>query len=373
MWVFRRVGQGLAGAMVLSALMALPTAPTYADRDGRTDRVDVTRVVDAPLDDDVTAPTVSADVSNTIVFPARDGYRDHIKITASADEPARFELWTWPVDPDTPARRVAHTDAMAAGRTVRWTTRFRWYTDDEDRVLSGDRVFEVRAIDEAGNVGSAQQVVEVDAARTLKVTAAYKLLPAKYIYAKSVGRCSSLKRPSSHRWRGSLGYYSQTKCRARAKGASDVVVWHAAWLPMPLRRNDYHRIWIDGWGGAARHQRSAYAVFGLWDKKDHFHRTHQWTKRVGWHTGAATRDKRFVRYQDGRPYLMWSVGLTDGSRFDVKKFGLWVEYTALIEPDGKVLSGDPVATPRASTPSSAYGPRRPALGVLPVVPEAFAR
>ena len=100
---------------------------------------------------------------------------------------------------------------------------------------------------------------------------------------------------------------------------------------------------IEAYGGAAVGHHRSYLVTGLIDSSGEFSRRQQFRPKLGWHhiatTSRLTDLKTWVRYQDGRPYVVWSSGLTVGSRYDIKSFQMRARFEALVEPDGTLISG----------------------------------
>ena len=197
------------------------------------------------------------------------------------------------------------------------------------------------ATDQLGNTSSAlTDAFHVDLARVKLVTKRTVIPAAQSVYSKYVGKCSSLVSPSSHGWRDSLGYYSQTKCTSEKRNASVVLVWHAAWLPINSNPYAYERIRVEQFGGPAKsHAKGSYMVMGYINRKGKFSQRVQFNKGMGWHSAATLTDdfKHWFHIQDGRPFFVWSNGLTVGSRYDIKAFRLTTSAWALVEPDGSIL------------------------------------
>jgi hypothetical protein len=214
-------------------------------------------------------------------------------------------------------------------------------------VPAGFYLVTLEVTDSAGNVTEGSYEVELSRAKLKMLTSTKTYTAKKTLNDKFVGACSSLVSPSSHGWSGSLGYYSQTRCKRMTNNASVVVGAHAWWIPEAFN-GKYGKLKISAYGGGARGTRSAYAVMGYIRASDNeFLNRVQFPAGVGWHAGQSASVAPFVRFDAGRPFVVWNIGLTQGSRYDVKSFKVQVDYQALVDTDGTVL------LPRTSQSASA--------------------
>lgn len=317
--------------------------------------------------DDV-GPVLSTEISAALFFPVADGYHDYVDITTSSSEPAVYRYDLLAEDGSLLNSLSGFSEELATGAQRRWTGRA-----GGDLVGAGTYRIQVTARDAVGNDSvTVTEPFTVDLARRKTVTTRTELAPSKVVYDKFVGKCSSLVSPSSHRWKFSLGYYSQTRCKRDKGNASAVVVWHAWWLPTSMRGlKSYETIWVDQYGGPAVGHARSYMVMGYIDTAGAFGKRVQFNRGVRWHSATSVTSQydfeHWIRYQGGRPYVVWSNGLTAGSRYDIKTFSLNVRFEALVEPDGSFIEApskaawaSPAATrsgaTRAAAPTAAPRP-----------------
>ncbi|MFN8188964.1 MAG: hypothetical protein U0R78_00775 [Nocardioidaceae bacterium] len=295
--------------------------------------------------DTTTPEIVSTTLATDVIFPVRDYFRDALEVDLTATETAALSFRLLAEDGtvlgDLPSRSAYATPST----TWVWTGKLGRHIVDP-----GNYRVEVRAQDLAGNYSNwtPTALFRVDLAEQKDVTVTTTVTPSTSVFDRYVGRCSSLTSPSSHGWKGSLGYYSQTKCKSEKKNASVVVVWHAAWLPTPgVGDKSYHWVKVQAFGGAAKgHAKGAYMVMGYIDSKGAFGARKQFDPRMRWHPGArVSKLGKLLWHQDGRAFFVWSNGLTSGSRYDIRSFKLQVNLRALVEPDGTLIAAPKRAVP----------------------------
>ena len=273
---------------------------------------------------------VSLSLGAHALFPVRDHYRDRLDVYAGRA-------------PDHTRRTITYTDAH--GHVVRTThpyktvrhTQWNGLDDAGALVPEGRYAVRVSTVDRAGNVYRTDpHYVQVSNRHLVMKSWSHTVSAQASLVDQSVGACSTLSSPSSHGWAGSLGWYSQTRCRRSA--ASVVVTVHALHVPRAFQtaKTDYGPMTLSVRGGHAVGTRAAdaYAVTYL--------RMHdKWQSRVelrgdiGTHAAswsASWDAEHYVQAKTSRhPYVQWSLGLTDGSRYDVKSFTVALTYRALTE------------------------------------------
>ena len=323
----------------------------------------------------VSSPTVSVDVSIDttlpiitamsrdvdLFFPVPDGYRDIVRITTAVSEPSTFEYRLRGDDGSVLAALPKVSSIYSPPGEYAWRGAV-----GGDIVPAGTYRIGVRAQDTAGNYSEWVNTdsFRIDLAKERKITVTTQLLPAKVVSSRFVGKCSSLASPSSHGWKGSLGYYSQTKCKREKNDASVVVVWHAWWLPVSIDGvGSYNWFRVDAYGGAAKgDSRGNYMVLGYIDNKGRFDSRKLFNSKMKWHAGLTrgNQPRQFIHFQNGRPFVVWSNGLTAGSRYDIRYFRLSVNLRALIEPDGTFIPAPrPAARPAITAPGNRLAANSP--------------
>ncbi|MBF4160909.1 hypothetical protein [Nocardioides acrostichi] len=289
-----------------------------------------------PLPDDVTvevevddtSPTfLRADLSGDVVYPADDDYLDFVRVHARTDESAAVRLEV--LDHD---GTVVHVANIHQG-SDRWVPPHRGA-----HPLVGD--FEVRlvATDPAGNrterdlgpmhVGT-ERLQRVEWERTVRA--------GSVMGGTAVGRCSTLKRPSSHGGAGSLGFVTLTRCSDRSQGhiaAAFGAALPAGFTPTKHTRNDRYRgLRITVVGGAARGTRSAALDLAFQDRRHRLARPARLDGTWGEHPGDTVRspnhDLVSLDSATGRHHVVWQLDAPAGTRYDVSKFRIRVLRWAL--------------------------------------------
>lgn len=334
------LGEGTYGLEVLASDDVPGTGPAS----GSSGIVPV--VVDNP-------PVVTMSPSRDLFYPMDDDYLDRLQLTFESSEDVtvrtRIEdaggltvrtLNALPVPADTPTSQS-------------WNGRKQ---GQRETVPAGSYTVVAAATDTAGNVVEVSAEVGVSLAKWQMTTTTTAHRAKKSMYDSFVGRCSRLVSPAASRgWPGSQGYYSKARCRRTANSADVVVGAHAWWVPKS-RNKEYGNISVEVYGGKAKKAGRGYLILGYYGvAHDGFVGRTKLGPRVGWHSGDSRKAKTLVRYQKGRPYLIWSVGLAQGSKYDVKKFRIKVRRVALIDEDGSVLA--PRSGQRPADPGDASAAR----------------
>lgn len=154
-------------------------------------------------------------------------------------------------------------------------------------------------------------------------------VPAKAFLVKNMsGRCGKLVKPSSHKWAGSVGYYSNAKCKGKNAKQSIADGLHGIILNKTINGHAvtaYPSIRISAYGGAAKgypksRARLAYGLNnGTW-----LSRGTVLTPRIAQHTTPAVAGGQLIWADDNSLY--WSVYTLSGARYDVKTFTINVTY-----------------------------------------------
>lgn len=312
---------------------------------------------------DNTPPVITAAPGLGVFFPVVDSYRDRLPLDLVSSEEV---TWEFELFDGAGASLGAASPSLAIVDGVLVAS---WNGELNGEVVpAGSYHLGVTATDLLGHSSTvATSTFRVDLARKKRISTVTELPAATTIYDRYVGRCSSLVKPSSHHWKDSLGLYSQTKCTSEKKNASVVIVWNAWWLPTAMRGlTSFDSVVLEAYGGAAVGHRKSYLVTGFIDKKGAFSHRAQFPAKLRWHAmGAVGRPadlQKWVRYQDGRPFVVWSSGLTVGSRYDIKSFRMRAIFDALVEPDGTLIA-EPARKGTAPPVSTGRDVRPHAIGV----------
>lgn len=255
------------------------------------------------------------------LFPAPDGYRDRLRVVAQLRNGGMRHAF---LDVLTPQGKVVKTFGTGGPGNYRGQVVMDWDGRVAGKpVAAGRYQLRVRGEDRAGNQADVRTTFRVsdDKLRWKKWKA--DLSPAPSQVNSFVGRCSSLKKQRG----GGLGLYSQTSCQKPKQ--SVVVSVHGVYLP-PAFGGRYRNMRVSVRGGAARGAREAYLVLGYLTEDGDFLNRAQFDGRSGLHRGGTHKKGDLVRDPaSGQPAIYWQVGLSEGSRYDVKRFRVEIQYRTL--------------------------------------------
>ena len=269
-----------------------------------------------------TTPTVDTlQVSRATIYPVSDGYQDTVSVTGTATGATVVHIELSTSDTDAAGTQVFQADAqLAAGDfqltldsnllgTVPSGSYFVWARPDD--------VVDTSAWKSAPLSVSLKHLVTKTWKKT--VTAAGSKLD------KFVGGCSTLRKPSLRGWAGSLGYYSNTRCKKTAV-KSVVATVHGLVLPAVSAPGSYGSVRIAAYGGAAKAKpRShAYLAYLTPDGSDVVAFPALGSK-VRTHAGPAVAASQM---RHGRT-ILWGATVAAGNRYDIKNFTVTLTYTTL--------------------------------------------
>lgn len=193
-----------------------------------------------------------------------------------------------------------------------------WDGRDDAGVVVPAGSYTVVAVDALGNPSPITRTVTVSHAKGVLHTYRRTVSAAGSTIDKYVGRCSTLRRPSLRGWSGSLGYYSNSRCR-RTSRASTVSTLNAFRLPRTSAVR-YLDARVDTYGGASRRVPRSHGLIRLW-AADEWTSFEEVSRRVGTHTGP-----RRPGAVDGDRWVVWNFATALGNRYDVKSFTVTARY-----------------------------------------------
>lgn len=294
----------------------------------------VTDVVTVPVVFDGSPPITSASQDLSVIFPFKDGFRDRVTVTASSDQTASY-IFSVHAESGGFTREFGREPAVPAGGVVTAT----WNGKDAARVpvAPGRYILSVSAVDEVGNRSLTEIPVDMDAAKIATVSWSAKTRPGPSQVGAFVGRCSDLLSPSAHGWPDSLGLASGASCSSTRDRADQVVVRHAMAVPESID-GEYSWLRVDALSGKAPGAKGSTARLSYIDAIGHRELAATLQGRVSWTLGrGASAPRDCVHVGADGPFVSWQIGVRDGSRFDVRRYGVTVRYQALVEPDGTVI------------------------------------
>jgi hypothetical protein len=315
------LGEGTFGLEVVASDDAPGTGPAS----GTTGILPV--VVDNP-------PTVVFNVADRVFYPVRDEIGDYVRYGLSADQRVHVSLDLL----DAGGTQVAQIDTFTVKAGGKSGDRWGGRVNGGQLVAAGEYFLQVTSTDSLGQVAVNRAPIRVSLARLRGERVVLRMSARQSLQDKTVGACSSLVSPSSHRWAGSQGYYSLSRCSRRSGSADVVVGLHSVRLPRSVKHR-YGTVTIWLYGGKARGAGgSGYLILGGVHRSG---RRLMWNELVypnlGWHRGQPSQPEDVVQRAGDRRFVSWTTGLSDGSRYDVKSFKLVTSRALLKEPDGTVV------------------------------------
>lgn len=261
--------------------------------------------------------------SRSLIYPVRDGFQDSVQVRLRVGEPIlqyAFEVV------DARGRTVFADDPIfPGGRLVfYWSGR-----DDRNRVVRpGVYELRFRATDYLGNEGVVSTEVRVDDEVVGWRTVVHRARSTQLLVDSFVGACSRLRRVPGD----GLALESQTSCTRTAQ--SPVVAIFGLRLPQPVAGIEavYRSLRITTHGRGLQGRRSPYVVFTAIDRDGE--------RRFRAQFGRAARAYRAPKvevvgpfvYGDDDPAVFWQLGLSEGSRWQVDRFRVSVQYRTLVSP-----------------------------------------
>lgn len=296
------------------------SSTTYGDLEGE---VSGTVVVDR------TAPVIgSLSLSRDTVYPPRDEYQDTTTIKVSG--PADVAGGSY-VAEDAAGEVVARGGLGKRPGKRLWVTS--WRGERNGRSLpTGDYLVRATLVDQAGNWSApVETTVSVVAQRMAERKIDLRLRPTDVEIDRDVGRCARVKSPSSRRVPGSIGLFSGLRCDKADQ--EHAVTANGVYLP-PSAGGRYEKVQLRVRGGRSKRHRNGalpYLVVHLEDRKGRLvERTQLGSRYKEWRLDEVGDDVVHDRKTD-RPYIIWHVGLTQGSRYDVDEYRVRGRYRELVD------------------------------------------
>lgn len=264
---------------------------------------------------DLTAPLVKLTVGSTFLNPYPDGYRDFVEFTLVTDGLVTLDVLG-------PSGAVVRTFSHPGYIDTYWDGR-----DSQGRIVpAGTYTLRATGDDGLGNTTVVSRTVAVSSQRLVTKTFRRKVSAAGSLVHKYAGGCSKIAKPAARGWTGSLGLYSNTKCK---KGWAKSVVETIHEMRVPTGVYRYQTLQVTTYGGAAKSARGSYLFLDQWRAK-----AEKWgddDKRLGYalgkHVGPTRQAAPFIT-EDG--WTAWSVWTGDGARYDVRDFTVELTYQVLV-------------------------------------------
>lgn len=343
-WVYGQIGPSLAIPHTAKAAAGRLTVTASIDSE-RWGHLEGTRAHTYALD--LVGPELVTKLSSNVVFPARDGYLDHIVVTMHLPNDYDVDRVVGDVVDKSGVVTTFYDDGPGGRQEVAWFTGL----VKHQPMAPGPYTLRVTAYDRAYNATTQEYPIRVDARRRVEHTFHQTIPAAKTLADKYVGACSHLGPAAGRGWPGSLGLYSTSPCAK--KNGSVVITVHGAQVP-PSAGGYPGQIEVSLYGGAARGSGHAYLVHGWLRAKDNgFIGRRQFDGRLGTHAAYGADARDVVRDIKGHYWVYWQLGLSEGSHYDVKSFTISTKYYALVSPSRSRTASE---AKTIAEPSGAPGP-----------------
>lgn len=202
-----------------------------------------------------------------------------------------------------------------------------WGGYDFDGKLVPAGGYSATLVDPAGNraPGVAPVTVTVSHKRLYRETFTRTVSALASLDDKYVGRCSTLRSPSLRKWKGSLGYYANTRCKTQTGKASGISTLHAVQLPPAAK---YASVQVALYGGGATARKRSRVILSYLRTNGKWNDMRAFTGRMGVHKGEVMYTRRAPNspYVFSDRYLAWGVFTGYKQRYDVKSFTVTVNY-----------------------------------------------
>lgn len=267
---------------------------------------------------DSEAPRLRAGKTSTLFYPARDGYLDDWwpQLSASEGTTGRLEV------KDSRGVRVflsAPQSVNEEGSSLSWDGR----SSAGRLVPEGRYQARVTVSDSVGHTDTWTGSVQVSLKKKQWLTFKRTVSAAASRTGKPlVGKCSTLAR----RPRGALGFFSQTTCQGSPEQGV-VATNHGLYLPESYE-DRYQSLRITMKGAPASRARTNYLVMGYVSPRNGKLVDDKVFRRGSSHrlVRVDEADRLIFDRRKARPYVIWSNGLTAGSRYLVRSYTVEVRY-----------------------------------------------
>ncbi|GCD91400.1 hypothetical protein [Nocardioides sp. LS1] len=255
-------------------------------------------------------PGVRLELDSPALYWAQDGYADEVRITIRSGTGQRLRLDV--VAPDGTVLR------LPARHTIRRVDREVFSGSDGDGGHLPNGVYTVRAtvVDYWGNVAEASAPLKISDRHAVWKTWTHTYTAQRALVRENPGACSTISHHPSYGWKGGLGLYSQTTCKRTAQ--SFAIAVNAVPLPTAVA---YDKLRVSVYGGAPRGTTHPYVVLGYYRSKDgSFVDRAQFDGALGTHRGLVAGNRVVWGVADSEPTFYWSLGLDEGSRWEVRDY-----------------------------------------------------
>lgn len=286
--------------------------------------------VTVPFVVDLNGPQATLGAVRTVIHPLVNlpSHPGTVTVIASGET---SEVAGWIVRRNgAPLGQVIRTFDTAA-TSITWDGR----DDDGDVVPPG--VYRVHTVDAVGNLSPATATgswaLGVTDKKIITATATKQISAKGALLDASVGRCSTLRKPSLRGTRGSLGLYSNTKCRKGARASQVSTVYGVRLLPAI----SYVSIRVYTFGGAATRRPRSRATIQYLTNRGLPRLRRQLGATVRTYAGALppSPGAYVLNVNKGNPggpvpFFFWNVAVGGGNQYDLRDFVVRIRYRVVV-------------------------------------------
>ena len=270
-------------------------------------------------------PTVTASLSRPDLYPVVDGYKDTVTISWTTTDDGGSMYTFIRIAPDEEFSPYIYgiwrDSTPGESYTDSWNGQdFNWRI-----VPEGVYVISVHVVDSSGQSASATAgTVTVSHRHLVPKTWMKTVSAAGSMVERFVGACSTLRRPSKRGWPGSLGYYSNTRCKKTFR-KSLVATEHRLTLPAIPAPGWYESMYVAAYGGAARSKPRSYAYLEYLTPTGDLYKSFRLNRHLTTHTATWLPVRRLTSGRD----IYWIIDEAAGYWYDIKNFTIRLDYLVL--------------------------------------------
>lgn len=279
---------------------------------------------------DLNGPQATLGAPRTVIHP-RVNLPSHpgtVTVTATGDT---SEIAGWIVRKNgAPLGTVVRTYPAA-------TTSVTWDGRDQQGQVVPPSTYRIHTVDAHGNISAATTTnswaLGVTDKKIVTATATKQIRAAAALLDANVGRCSTLRKPSLRRTPGSLGLYSNTRCRAGARPSQVSTLYGVRLLPAV----SYLSVRVYAFSGAAKKRPGSRATIHYITNRGLPRLPRRLGATIKTYAGAlppAPNAYILNLNQSGTgplvPFFMWNVAVGGGNHYDLRDFVVRVRYKVVV-------------------------------------------
>jgi hypothetical protein len=271
---------------------------------------------------DFTGPAVTSLTTSPAVFYPRisatirvPGYSPYVSITPGAGSTGISGY-------DVVKGSTQYASIWPSGRIADWDGR----TSGQRSAVVPEGTYKIVPRDDHGNTSPVVAQVTVSHKRLIRHTWSRTASPQSSVVERYVGQCSSLRQPARAGWRGSFGYYSNTRCKTKSAKKTSVSTVHSIRLPAAIWYAGLH---VDTYGGGARTKPHSAAVVRYLGVDNRWLSEKRLSGKLVQHAGPSVSGDSLRRFLFKNREFVWNLVTGYGNRYDVRTFTVVLSYYVL--------------------------------------------